>query len=317
MRRYPMSTCAKASLALALLVSFRLGMLLQDRGFETPPSQSRRVGSSSQAGVNTSPAQAKALDVLKARVDGEQQQQCEELPLLRRISTSEGLDFGELDEFIDLTEPLLGGPSPGVVYNFRNFQLTLDVILASPYAAIVLDPNRPETFPSGLSVIMLLTEARCLFWQAYPTVPVSERVALASSNSTKLCLLSNWLHECNEQTNGEVPCNLDTQFFTSISSGSWLTPQGYYFSAGKKTGELLYERARGFPSQRRYPLRSQSKALVAATVLALQDRGFLSVDDPVAQLLSAFDVPGLRNVTIRHLLTHTSGKFFLLILRRA
>ena len=143
---------------------------------------------------------------------------------------------------------------------------------------------------------------------------MTEALTLASSNATKFCLLSDWLRQWEEKTEGQVPCNLNPQIFSSADagSGSWLTPQGYYFSAGKKSGELLYERARSFTSQRRYPLRSQSKALVAATVLALQDRGFLSVDDPVAKFLPAFSLGGLRlkNVTIRHLLTHTSGKAF-------
>ncbi len=55
----------------------------------------------------------------------------------------------------------------------------------------------------------------------------------------------------------------------------------------------------------RYRLGSISKGFTAAAVLLLQERGALSVDDPVSGHL-----PGLfegKGITIRHLLTHTSG----------
>jgi len=57
---------------------------------------------------------------------------------------------------------------------------------------------------------------------------------------------------------------------------------------------------------------SMTKPITATAVLMLQDRGKLSVDDPVAKYLPEFEK--LRNsegvpvqVTIRHLLTHTAG----------
>jgi CubicO group peptidase (beta-lactamase class C family) len=57
---------------------------------------------------------------------------------------------------------------------------------------------------------------------------------------------------------------------------------------------------------------SMSKPLLATLLLMLQDEGLLSVDDPLAKYLPEFE--GLKSaggrparVTIRHLLTHTSG----------
>src|SRR5207244_3534736 len=57
---------------------------------------------------------------------------------------------------------------------------------------------------------------------------------------------------------------------------------------------------------------SMSKPILATLLLILQDEGLLSVDDPVAKYLPEFQ--GLKTadgkpaqVTIRHLLTHTSG----------
>src|SRR5207344_1098274 len=57
---------------------------------------------------------------------------------------------------------------------------------------------------------------------------------------------------------------------------------------------------------------SMSKPILAALLLMLQDEGLLNVDDPVEKYLPEFK--GLKTsdgkstqVTIRHLLTHTSG----------
>src|SRR5262249_6195628 len=57
---------------------------------------------------------------------------------------------------------------------------------------------------------------------------------------------------------------------------------------------------------------SMSKPVLATLLLMLQDEGLLNVDDPVEKYLPEFK--GLKNadgkaakVTIRHLLTHTSG----------
>ncbi len=59
---------------------------------------------------------------------------------------------------------------------------------------------------------------------------------------------------------------------------------------------------------RRHRIASVTKTMVGLCVMALVDEGRLALDDSVAALLPelAFDGPGDR-VTIRHLLTHTSG----------
>ena len=54
----------------------------------------------------------------------------------------------------------------------------------------------------------------------------------------------------------------------------------------------------------------ESLTKVCATgpvVLRLVARGALSLDQPVSELLPEFDVPGAGAVTIRHLMTHSSG----------
>lgn len=55
--------------------------------------------------------------------------------------------------------------------------------------------------------------------------------------------------------------------------------------------------------------RSMTKPLVGTAVLMLAEEGLLSLDDPIHRYLPAFDNdrPGSRDITIHHLLTHTSG----------
>ena len=57
-----------------------------------------------------------------------------------------------------------------------------------------------------------------------------------------------------------------------------------------------------------FDLASLTKPLVTGLLCArLAERGELAVDDPVAAHLSEFDRPDKAAITIRHLLTHTSG----------
>jgi len=60
-----------------------------------------------------------------------------------------------------------------------------------------------------------------------------------------------------------------------------------------------------------YRIASISKLFTATAILQLRDRGLLGLDDPVDRYLSWFKVrhrhQGARPITLRHLLTHTSG----------
>lgn len=59
-----------------------------------------------------------------------------------------------------------------------------------------------------------------------------------------------------------------------------------------------------------WPLASISKTYTAATVMALVERGDLTLSLPVRALLPAFDGGGRENVRLGHLLTHTSGLIY-------
>lgn len=51
---------------------------------------------------------------------------------------------------------------------------------------------------------------------------------------------------------------------------------------------------------------SMTKPITAVSVLMLRDEGKLSIEDPVAKYIPEF-AAGLKGVTLRHMLTHTSG----------
>lgn len=56
-----------------------------------------------------------------------------------------------------------------------------------------------------------------------------------------------------------------------------------------------------------YCVRSMTKPLVGTAVQMLLDEGRLTLDQRVVEILPEFDRPRLREITIEHLLTHTSG----------
>lgn len=83
-----------------------------------------------------------------------------------------------------------------------------------------------------------------------------------------------------------------------------------------RRGHVILHEAFGFRDvERQHPMQpdslfrmaSNSKAVTAAGILLLVDDGRLRLDDPVGAILPAFDNDDWRAVTIRHLLTHTSG----------
>jgi CubicO group peptidase (beta-lactamase class C family) len=59
-----------------------------------------------------------------------------------------------------------------------------------------------------------------------------------------------------------------------------------------------------------WPLASISKVYTAAAVMALVERGELTLSTPVRSVLPKIDGDGREQVTLRHLLTHTSGLIY-------
>ena len=56
-----------------------------------------------------------------------------------------------------------------------------------------------------------------------------------------------------------------------------------------------------------WPLASISKVFTASTIMALVERGLLTLSMPIATVLDELDDEERRAITIRHLLTHTAG----------
>jgi CubicO group peptidase (beta-lactamase class C family) len=80
-----------------------------------------------------------------------------------------------------------------------------------------------------------------------------------------------------------------------------------------QAGKVVYEQAFGYADfaahqpntpSRTFPVASITKTVTATAVLQLQEQGKLRLSDPVQQYLPTFPYP---TITIRHLLSHTSG----------
>jgi CubicO group peptidase (beta-lactamase class C family) len=82
-------------------------------------------------------------------------------------------------------------------------------------------------------------------------------------------------------------------------------------------GSVLYERAYGLSDaatntpntlSTRFGLASGSKMFTAVAIMQLIESGALRLDDPLSHVLpETAELPGAATITIRHLLTHTSG----------
>ena len=81
-----------------------------------------------------------------------------------------------------------------------------------------------------------------------------------------------------------------------------------------RDGEIIYEKGFGFANlehhvpvttETKFRIGSITKQFTASAILKLQEEGLLSVDDPLSKFLT--DYPRGDEVTIHHLLTHTSG----------
>jgi CubicO group peptidase (beta-lactamase class C family) len=84
----------------------------------------------------------------------------------------------------------------------------------------------------------------------------------------------------------------------------------------EQDGEVIFsaaygrsDRERGIPmtADAICSMRSMTKPLVGTAVLMLYEEGRLGLEDPVARYIPAFDNEAKRGITVRHLLTHTSG----------
>ena len=95
----------------------------------------------------------------------------------------------------------------------------------------------------------------------------------------------------------------------------------------KKENQIIYKHAYGYAqkydynhhllnlpekmtSDHLFDIASLTKVIGTTTsIMLLVDRGLLKIEDPVYKYIKAFDTPDKREITIRHLLTHTAGLY--------
>jgi CubicO group peptidase (beta-lactamase class C family) len=90
-------------------------------------------------------------------------------------------------------------------------------------------------------------------------------------------------------------------------SGSVFVAKGGKIILSKGYGMANYELDVPNTPQTKFRLGSITKQFTAMAIAQLQERGSLSVDDPISKYLPDFPKPAGDKVTIFHLLTHTSG----------
>lgn len=109
---------------------------------------------------------------------------------------------------------------------------------------------------------------------------------------------------CHSQDNAAV---LDTYY----SNSPFAHLNGTLLLA--ENGRVIYEKSSGFAdfpnqipntTQSKYNLASISKIITSTVILQLMEKGKLKLEDPIVRYFPEFPYP---TVTIRHLLTHTSG----------
>jgi len=88
-------------------------------------------------------------------------------------------------------------------------------------------------------------------------------------------------------------------------SGAVLLARGGKVLLSKGYGMANYELNIPNTPQTKFHIASLSKTFTAAAILQLQERGLLSVQDPIARFIP--DYPRGNEITLHHLLTHTSG----------
>jgi len=88
-------------------------------------------------------------------------------------------------------------------------------------------------------------------------------------------------------------------------SGSILIAQGKKIIFRRGYGLANYELGVANSPDTRFHIASISKSFTAAAILILEQRGALSVHDPLSKFIT--DYPNGDKITIHHLLTHTSG----------
>lgn len=86
--------------------------------------------------------------------------------------------------------------------------------------------------------------------------------------------------------------------------------QAFGYAQKYAYGNLLLAQPEVMTTEHLFDIASLTKAIGTATsIMVLVDRGLIHVDDPVGKYVPAFNVGEKKQITIRHLLTHTAGLY--------
>jgi CubicO group peptidase (beta-lactamase class C family) len=96
---------------------------------------------------------------------------------------------------------------------------------------------------------------------------------------------------------------LDARLYSGAAAGIW-TPDGREIVT---VGAHAYGDPTGVGPDSLFDLASVSKTFTATVLLTLVDSGVVSLDDPVSDVVSVGSGAGASAITLRHLLSHTSG----------
>ena len=86
--------------------------------------------------------------------------------------------------------------------------------------------------------------------------------------------------------------------------------KAYGYALKYDYSHMLLSRPEKMTVNHLFDLASLTKAIGTATsIMLLTDRGLIKLEDPVCKYVEAFNTPGKKEITIRHLLSHTAGLY--------
>ena len=109
----------------------------------------------------------------------------------------------------------------------------------------------------------------------------------------------------------EIQAQMDDLTASGLPPGMvvWIDTPEYQFAGASGFADLTHDIP--MPPEGAFRIGSITKMFTATVIIQLAEEGVLTLDDPLAQWLPdvADQLPNGDQITLRHLLTHTSGVF--------
>ena len=165
----------------------------------------------------------------------------------------------------------------------------------------IVNINKTSSYKKGmikqlLSLLLLLFCSTVIVTGQKPTQIDKQKKLVASVDS----ILQN------QVTNNHIPgavVEIKTKGHV-ICRKAWGFAQKYAFN------DQLLKQPELMTCDHLFDIASLTKVIGTTTsVMLLADRGLIHIDDAVGKYIPAFNTPDKKEITIRHLLTHTSGLY--------